>query len=176
MAQDHDIVLNFAAETHVDRSIAGASDFVAANVAGVQVLLQACLDAGVRRVVQVSTDEVYGSVARGSWSEDAPLAPNSPYAAARPAGTSWPAPTSGPMGSMSSSRGASTTTVRTSSPRRSSRSSPPTSSTGGQVPLYGDGGNVRGWIHVDDHCRGIQLALERGQGGGVYHIGGGTRS
>ena len=82
VARDHDIVINFAAETHVDRSIVGASDFVAANVAGVQVLLQACLDAGVRRVVQVSTDEVYGSVARGSWSEDAPLAPNSPYAAA----------------------------------------------------------------------------------------------
>ena len=86
VARDHDIVVNFAAETHVDRSIAGASDFVAANVAGVQVLLQACLDAGVRRVVQVSTDEVYGSVARGSWSEDAPLAPNSPYAAAKAGG------------------------------------------------------------------------------------------
>jgi dTDP-glucose 4,6-dehydratase len=86
VARDHDIVINFAAETHVDRSIAGASDFVAANVAGVQVLLQACLDAGIRRVVQVSTDEVYGSAARGSWSEDAPLAPNSPYAAAKAGG------------------------------------------------------------------------------------------
>ena len=82
----HDIVLNFAAEAHVDRSITGAADFVTANVAGVQVLLQACLDARVRRVVQVSTDEVYGSVPHGSWTEDAPLAPNSPYAAAKAAG------------------------------------------------------------------------------------------
>ena len=71
----HDIVVNFAAETHVDRSIAGAADFVTANVAGVQVLLQACLDAKVGRVVQVSTDEVYGSVATGSWTEDDPARP-----------------------------------------------------------------------------------------------------
>src|SRR6202046_1730657 len=82
----HDAVINFAAETHVDRSIAGAADFVAANVAGVQLLLRACLDAGVHRVVQVSTDEVYGSVTDGSWSEDAPLEPNSPYAAAKAGG------------------------------------------------------------------------------------------
>ena len=71
----HEAVINFAAETHVDRSIAGASDFVTANVAGVQVLLDACLEAGVRRVVQVSTDEVYGSLATGSWREDAMLEP-----------------------------------------------------------------------------------------------------
>src|SRR5262249_55053554 len=82
----HQIVLNFAAETHVDRSITGASPFVAANVAGVQTLLQACLDAEGRRVIQVSTDEVYGSVAAGSWAEDAALEPNSPYAAAKAAG------------------------------------------------------------------------------------------
>src|SRR6202167_2725189 len=86
VTRDHDIVINFAAETHVDRSIVGVWDFVAPNVAGVRVLLQACLHAGVRRVVQVSTDEVYGSVARGSWSEDAPLAPSSPYGAAKAGG------------------------------------------------------------------------------------------
>ena len=86
VAQDHDIVINFAAETHVDRSIARASDFVAANVTGVQVPAAGVPGGGVRRVVQVSTDEVYGSVARGSWSEDAPLAPNSPYAAAKAGG------------------------------------------------------------------------------------------
>ena len=82
----HDAVINFAAETHVDRSIAGAAEFAATNVAGVQVLLEACLDAKVPRVVQVSTDEVYGSVAAGSWTEDTPLAPNSPYAAAKAGG------------------------------------------------------------------------------------------
>src|SRR5271170_1209203 len=82
----HDVVINFAAESHVDRSIAGASGFVAANVVGVQVLLQACLDAKVPRVVQVSTDEVYGSLASGSWAEDAPLEPSSPYSAAKAGG------------------------------------------------------------------------------------------
>jgi len=82
----HDAVINFAAETHVDRSIVGAAEFMASNAMGVQVLLQACLDAGVARFVQVSTDEVYGSVDHGSWKEDAPLAPNSPYAAAKAGG------------------------------------------------------------------------------------------
>ena len=82
----HDAVVNFAAETHVDRSISGAAPFVATNVAGVQVLLQACLDAGTGPVVQVSTDEVYGSTASGSWTGRAPLAPSSPYFAC-PGGT-----------------------------------------------------------------------------------------
>src|ERR1700734_537104 len=82
----HDAVLNFAAETHVDRSIAGAAEFVTANVTGVQVLLDACRDSRVGKVVQVSTDEVYGSIAAGSWTEDSPLDPNSPYAAAKAGG------------------------------------------------------------------------------------------
>jgi len=172
VARDHDIVINFAAETHVDRSIAGASDFVAANVAGVQVLLQACLDAGIRRVVQVSTDEVYGSVARGSWSEDAPLAPNSPYAAAKAGGDLM-------ARAYFQTHGLDvliTRCVNNYGPHQFPEKVIPLFATnlldGLAVPLYGDGGNVRGWIHVDDHCRGIQLALERGQGGGIYHIGG----
>lgn len=82
----HDMVLNFAAETHVDRSITGAGAFVTTNVVGTQVLLQACLEAGTPRVIQVSTDEVCGSVPSGSWTEDAPLAPNSPYSAAKAGG------------------------------------------------------------------------------------------
>ena len=82
----HDAVINFAAETHVDRSIAGAAEFVTANVTGVQVLLDACRDAGVGKVVHVSTDEVYGSIAAGSWTEDSPLDPNSPYSAAKAGG------------------------------------------------------------------------------------------
>src|SRR5260370_40277023 len=86
----HDAVINFAAEPHVDRSIAGAAEFAATNMVGVQVLLEACLDAKVPRVVQVSTDEVYGSVASGSWAEDTPLAPNSPYAAAKAGGDPMP--------------------------------------------------------------------------------------
>jgi dTDP-glucose 4,6-dehydratase len=171
VARDHDIVINFAAETHVDRSIVGASDFVAANVVGVQVLLQACLDAGVRRVVQVSTDEVYGSVAHGSWSEDAPLAPNSPYAAAKAGGDLM-------ARAYFRTHGLDvlvTRCVNNYGPYQFPEKVIPLFATnlldGLAVPLYGDGGNVRGWIHVDDHCRGIQLVLERGQGGGIYHIG-----
>jgi len=172
VARDHDIVINFAAETHVDRSIAGASDFVAANVAGVQVLLQACLDAGVRRVVQVSTDEVYGSVARGSWSEDAPLAPNSPYAAAKAGGDLM-------ARSYFRTHGLDvlvTRCVNNYGPYQFPEKVIPLFATnlldGMAIPLYGDGGNVRGWIHVDDHCRGIQLVLEQGEAGKVYNING----
>ena len=82
----HDVVLNFAAETHVDRSIVGAQDFVVTNVLGAQTLFDACLRTEIPRVVQVSTDEVYGSIDEGSWTEDWPLAPNSPYSAAKAGG------------------------------------------------------------------------------------------
>ena len=168
----HDLVVNFAAETHVDRSIAGAAAFVATNVAGTQVLLQACLDAGTPRVVQVSTDEVYGSVAAGSWAEDAPLSPNSPYAAAKAGGDLIAlayARTHGLNVSI-------TRCCNNYGPYQFPEKVIPLFVTnlldGRQVPLYGDGGNVRGWVHVDDHCRGIQLVAERGQRGAVYHING----
>jgi dTDP-glucose 4,6-dehydratase len=170
----HEMVINFAAETHVDRSIASAADFVAANVAGVQVLLRACLDAGVRRVVQVSTDEVYGSVARGSWSEDAPLEPNSPYAAAKAGGDLM-------ARAYARTYGLDVRITRCCNnygPYQFPEKVIPLFVTnlldGLKVPLYGDGENIRSWIHVDDHCRGIQLVLERGRRGHVYHIDGDT--
>jgi len=170
----HDAVVNFAAETHVDRSITDASAFVAANVAGVQTLLQACLDAGVRRVVQVSTDEVYGSIASGSWAEDAPLEPNSPYAAAKAGGDLIARAYARTYGlGVSITRSANNY-----GPYQYPEKIIPLFVTnlldGRPVPLYGDGGNVRGWVHVDDHCRGIQLVLERGEPGRVYHICGDT--
>ncbi len=168
----HDAVLNFAAETHVDRSIDGASDFVAANVVGVQVLLQACLDAGVSRVVQVSTDEVYGSIAEGSWAENAPLAPNSPYSAAKAGGDLM-------ARAYARTHGLNVSITRCCNnygPYQFPEKIIPLFVTnlldGLKVPLYGDGGNVRDWIHVDDHCRGIQLVLEQGTAAGVYHING----
>jgi dTDP-glucose 4,6-dehydratase len=168
----HDVVVNFAAETHVDRSIAGASDFVAANVAGVQVLLDACRAAAVRRVVQVSTDEVYGSLPSGSWAEDAMLEPNSPYAAAKAGGDLMArayARTHGLAVSI-------TRCCNNYGPYQFPEKVIPLFVTnlldGLKVPLYGDGGNVRGWIHVDDHCRGIQRVLEQGDPGRVYHING----
>jgi dTDP-glucose 4,6-dehydratase len=168
----HDIVVNFAAETHVDRSIATASDFVTTNVIGVQVLLQACLDAGVRRVIQVSTDEVYGSVAAGSWPETAPLAPNSPYAAAKAGGDLL-------AQAYVHTHGLNVSITRCCNnygPYQFPEKVIPLFVTnlldGLRVPLYGDGRNVRGWVHVDDHCRGIQKVLEHGQAGHIYHING----
>jgi dTDP-glucose 4,6-dehydratase len=168
----HDVVVNFAAESHVDRSITGAASFVTTNVAGVQVLLQACLDAGIGRVVQVSTDEVYGSVATGSLAEDARLDPSSPYSAAKAGGDLI-------AGAYARTYGLDVSITRCCNnygPYQFPEKVIPLFVTnlldGLKVPLYGDGGNVRGWVHVDDHCRGIQLVLENGQPGRVYHIGG----
>ena len=168
----HDAVVNFAAETHVDRAIAGAAEFVTSNVAGVQVLLDACMTAGVQRVVHVSTDEVYGSIATGSWTEASPLDPNSPYAAAKAGGDLIAlayARTHGVNLSI-------TRCCNNYGPYQHPEKVIPLFATnlldGMPVPLYGDGGNVRDWIHVDDHCRGIQLVLEHGEPGRVYHING----
>ncbi|GII80770.1 dTDP-glucose 4,6-dehydratase [Sphaerisporangium rufum] len=168
----HDLVVNFAAESHVDRSIAGAADFVRTNVLGTQTLMQACLDAGTPRVVQVSTDEVYGSVETGSWAEDAPLRPRSPYSAAKAGGdliAQAYAVTHGLPVSI-------TRCGNNYGPYQYPEKVIPLFVTnllqGRKVPLYGDGGNVRDWIHVDDHCRGIQLVAERGAPGEVYHIAG----
>jgi dTDP-glucose 4,6-dehydratase len=170
----HDAVLNFAAETHVDRSIAGAGAFVTANVAGVQVLLDACRAAGVGKVVHVSTDEVYGSIPAGSWTEASPLDPNSPYAAAKAGGDLIAlayARTHGLDVSI-------TRCCNNYGPYQYPEKVIPLFATnlldGKPVPLYGDGENVRGWIHVDDHCRGIQLVLEKGAPGRVYNIDGDT--
>ena len=168
----HDAVINFAAETHVDRSIAGAADFAATNMVGVQVLLEACLEAGIPKIVQVSTDEVYGSVASGSWTEDTPLAPNSPYAAAKAGGDLM-------ARAYARTHGLNVSITRCCNnygPYQYPEKVIPLFVTnlmeGKPAPLYGDGLNIRGWIHVDDHCRGIQLVLEQGEPGGVYHING----
>jgi dTDP-glucose 4,6-dehydratase len=168
----HDAVVNFAAETHVDRSIAGAAEFVTANVTGVQVLLDACRAAGVPRVVHVSTDEVYGSIAAGAWTESSPLDPNSPYAAAKAGGDLIAlayARTHGLDVSI-------TRCCNNYGPYQYPEKVIPLFATnlldGKPVPLYGDGGNIRGWIHVDDHCRGIHLVLEKGKPGRVYHVNG----
>ncbi|NMH99813.1 dTDP-glucose 4,6-dehydratase [Pseudonocardia acidicola] len=169
-----DVVVHFAAESHVDRSITGAADFVSTNVAGTQVLLQAALDAGVTTFVQVSTDEVYGSIDEGSWTEQTPLAPNSPYSAAK-AGADLIAR------SYHRTYGMDVRITRCTNnygPYHFPEKVIPLFITnlldGIPVPLYGDGGNVRDWLHVDDHCRGIQLVAETGRPGEVYHIGGGT--
>jgi dTDP-glucose 4,6-dehydratase len=170
----HDLVLNFAAETHVDRSIAAAVHFVASNVVGVQSLLQACLEAGIGRVVQVSTDEVYGSIAVGSWPESAPLNPSSPYSATKAGGDLIAQAYHHTYGLDVVITRACNTYGPYQYPEKIIPRFVTSLLDGGRVSLFGDGGNVREWIHVDDHCRGIQLAAERGASGRVYHIGGDT--
>ncbi|SEL55625.1 dTDP-glucose 4,6-dehydratase [Nonomuraea pusilla] len=168
----HDLVVHFAAESHVDRSIAGAAEFVRTNVLGTQTLLQACLEAGVRKVVHVSTDEVYGSIDVGSWDEDAPLRPRSPYAASK-AGADLVAR------SYAITHGLDVSITRCGNnygPRQYPEKVIPLFVTnllrGRKVPLYGDGGNVRDWIHVADHCAGIRLVARKGLPGEVYHVAG----
>lgn len=170
----HDAVVHFAAESHVDRSITGAADFVVTNVEGTQQLLQAALNADVSRFVHVSTDEVYGSISEGSWPEDHPLLPNSPYSASK---------ASSDLMARAYHRtfGLDVRITRCSNnygPYQFPEKVIPLFVTnlmdGIPVPLYGSGTNVRDWLHVDDHCNGIQMVLDRGRAGEVYNIGGGT--
>ncbi|MFI6132505.1 dTDP-glucose 4,6-dehydratase [Micromonospora sp. NPDC051141] len=170
----HDVIVHFAAESHVDRSITGAAPFVTTNVLGTQTLLDAALRHGTRRFVHVSTDEVYGSIDVGSWTEAWPLAPNSPYSASK-AGADLLAL------AYHRTHGLDVVVTRCSNnygPYQFPEKVVPLFVTnlldGGTVPLYGDGGNVRDWLHVHDHCRGIALVQEKGRAGEVYHIGGGT--
>jgi dTDP-glucose 4,6-dehydratase len=169
----HDAVLNFAAESHVDRSIIGAADFALANFVGAQQVFDASLRHGVRRVVQVSTDEVYGTIPVGSWTERHVLEPNSPYSAAK-AGADLLARAYAVTYGLPVSV---TRCTNNYGPFQFPEKVIPLFVTnlmdGRRVPLYGDGLNVRDWLHVDDHCRGIQLVLERGAPGEYYNIGGG---
>ena len=170
----HDAIVHFAAESHVDRSILGAADFVTTNVLGTQTLLDAARRHRIGRFLHVSTDEVYGTIDEGSWPETFPLEPNSPYSAAK-AGSDLMAR------SYFRTHGLPVCITRCSNnygPYHFPEKVIPLFVTnlmdGKKVPLYGDGLNVRDWLHVDDHCRGIQLVAEKGRAGEIYNIGGGT--
>ncbi|MGW8486224.1 dTDP-glucose 4,6-dehydratase [Streptomyces sp. NPDC055886] len=169
-----DLVVHFAAESHVDRSIGGSEDFIRTNVLGTQVLLEVSLRAGVGKFVHVSTDEVYGSIDEGSWSEDRPLEPNSPYSASKASSDLL-------VRAFHRTHGLPVCITRCSNnygPYQNPEKVIPLFVTrlldGRKVPLYGDGGHVRDWLHVDDHCRAVALVAEKGEAGGVYNIGGGT--
>ena len=169
-----DAVVHFAAESHVDRSITGADPFVVTNVVGTSVLLQAAVETGVDRFVHVSTDEVYGSIDVGSWSETHPLEPNSPYAASKASSDLL-------ARAYARTHGLDVRITRCSNnygPYQFPEKVIPLFVTnlldGLDVPLYGDGRNVQDWLHVDDHCRAVALVLARGRAGEVYNIGGGT--
>jgi dTDP-glucose 4,6-dehydratase len=169
-----DAVVHFAAESHVDRSVDEAAVFVDTNVLGTQTLLDAARAAGVERFVHVSTDEVYGSIEVGSWREDHVLEPNSPYAASKAASDLL-------VRAAHRTHGLNTSITRCSNnygPYQFPEKVIPLFVTrlldGRHVPLYGDGGNVRDWLHVDDHCDAIALVLAGGRPGAIYNIGGGT--
>jgi dTDP-glucose 4,6-dehydratase len=169
-----DGVVNFAAESHVDRSISGATDFVQTNIVGVQVLLDAIKASGKKiRFLQVSTDEVYGSIESGSWTEDWPLQPNSPYSASKASGELL-------ARSYNRTHGMDVVITRCSNnygthhfPEKLIPLFITNVIEGKKVPVYGTGKNVRDWLHVDDHCRGIHSVLMNGRSGEVYNIGGG---
>ena len=169
-----DSVVHFAAESHVDRSVRDASIFVETNVLGTQRLLDAALRANLKRFVHVSTDEVYGSIADGSWDETRSLEPNSPYSASK-AGSDLIAR------SYFRTHGLNLSITRCSNnygPYHFPEKVIPLFVTNliddRHVPLYGEGNNVRDWLHVDDHTRGIAMVLQRGRAGEIYNIGGGT--
>jgi dTDP-glucose 4,6-dehydratase len=169
-----DTIVHFAAESHVDRSVRDSGPFVDTNVVGTQRLLDAALQSGIARFVHVSTDEVYGSIAEGSWDEARPLEPNSPYSASK-AGSDLLAR------SYHRTHGMNLSITRCSNnygPYHFPEKVIPLFVTNLiddlHVPLYGTGENVRDWLHVDDHTRGIALVVTGGRAGEIYNIGGGT--
>ena len=171
LASHHDDIVNFAAESHVDRSVQDSAPFVRTGTLGVCCLLDAALHHGVRTFTQVSTDEVYGPAPAGSWTEDAPLRPTSPYAAAKAAGDLLAL-------SYYRTHGLDVRITRCGNnygPGQHPEKFIPLAITrlldGLTVPLHGDGGNIRSWVHVDDHVRGIDLVRRHGTPGEIYNIG-----
>jgi dTDP-glucose 4,6-dehydratase len=169
-----DAVVNFAAESHVDRSILGSRVFFQTNVLGVQTLLDAARRNDVETFVQVSTDEVYGSILEGSWPETDPLLPNSPYAASKASGDLI-------CRSFFQTYGFDVRVTRSSNnygPHQFPEKIIPLFITNLidnlKIPIYGTGSNIRDWLHVDDHCMGVHLVLTNGRSGEIYNIGGGT--
>lgn len=169
-----DAIVNFAAESHVDRSIASADDFLRTNVIGTQTLLDAARQKGVRRFVQISTDEVMGSLPERDdafFTEESPFAPNSPYAASKAAAEHL-------VRAAHHTFGLDTVITRCGNnygPRQFPEKFIPLAIANAlndeSVPVYGDGSNVRDWIYVDDYCRAILAVLERGKAGSVYNVG-----
>lgn len=174
LASKVDAVINFAAESHVDRSIENSSEFVRTNVLGTQVLLEAAKINNLKKFLQVSTDEVYGSIINGSWDENQPLYPNSPYSASKAAADLL-------TRSYFVTHGLDINITRCSNnfgPRQHLEKLIPLTISkllqNQKVPIYGDGKNVRDWVYVEDHCRAIYLTLTEGVPGEIYNVGGGN--
>ena len=168
-----DVVVNFAAESHVDRSIENSLDFVRTNVLGTENLLARSLKAGVKTFIQISTDEVYGSIETGSWTEDSQISPNSPYSASKAAGDLLAL-------AYFRTHGLDVRITRCSNnygPYQLDEKLVPTLITrlikNESLPIYGNGLNQREWIFVDDHCSAVFLVLQKGVPGNIYNIGSG---
>ena len=173
LSKQVDAIVNFAAESHVDRSIDSSREFIQTNVLGTHTLLESARKSNLSTFLQISTDEVYGSILEGSWDEDFPLQPNSPYAASK---------ASADLISQAYHRtyGMDVRITRCSNnygPYQYPEKVIPLFITNliqdKKVPLYGQGLNIRDWLHVTDHCRGIHLVLTKGRSGDVFNIGGG---
>jgi dTDP-glucose 4,6-dehydratase len=168
-----DVIVHFAAESHVDRSITGPSEFIRTNVLGTQVLLSAAIAKKAKIFLHVSTDEVYGSVEKGSSVESDPLMPNSPYSASKAASDLL-------VRSYVETYGLDARITRCCNnygPNQFPEKFIPLAiknlKDGKKIPIYGDGSNVREWIHVEDHCTGIQAVINKGSKGEIYNIGSG---
>jgi dTDP-glucose 4,6-dehydratase len=172
LAEGADAIVNFAAESHVDRSIADQLAFARTHVIGTSVLLDAARERGVSRYLQVSTDEVYGSIEEGSFHERSPLDPSSPYSATKAGGDLL-------VSAHAHTHGIEATICRGSNnygPRQYPEKLIPlcilNALHGDPLPVYGDGRQVRNWLYVEDFCRGIHAVLERGRPGEAYNVGG----
>jgi dTDP-glucose 4,6-dehydratase len=177
LPQGCDAIVHFAAESHVDRSILSAGEFVRTNVLGTQVLLDIAREKRVRRFLHISTDEVGGSIPPGGFfRESSPLAPSSPYAASKAAAEHL-------VRAAAHTFGLDAIVTRTSNnygpyqfPEKLIPLTISNAQLGKPVPVYGDGLQVRDWIHVADNCRALMLVLEHGRAGATYHIGGGNQT
>ncbi|WP_225828527.1 dTDP-glucose 4,6-dehydratase [Streptomyces naphthomycinicus] len=174
LAAGHDEIVHFAAESHVDRSIEDGTGFTRTNVMGTHTLLEAALRHGVRTFVQISTDEVYGSIPEGAAREEDQLRPSSPYAASKAAADLVAL-------AHHHTHGLDVRVTRCSNnygpyqhPEKVIPRFVATLLTGGDLPVYGDGRQVRDWLHVDDHVRAVELVRTAGRPGQTYNIGGGT--
>jgi dTDP-glucose 4,6-dehydratase len=174
IVKETDVIVNFAAESHVDRSITSSEEFIKTNVLGTQVLLDAAKNNKVKKFIQVSTDEVYGSIEKGSWDESHPVQPNSPYSASKAAADLL-------VRAYFVTHGLNTNITRCSNnfgPRQDPEKLIPhfilKLQASEKIPVYGDGKNVRDWLYVEDHCKGIYVVMTKGVAGETYNIGGGT--
>lgn len=174
LSQGFDVIVNFAAESHVDRSILNASPFIETNIKGTQVLLEGAKKHGIQRFIQVSTDEVYGSTDKGFFTEESPLSPSSPYSASK---------TAADLLSLAYFKthhlpAIITRCTNNFGPYQFPEKLIPLAVTNAledkPIPVYGDGLNVRDWIFVDDHCRALDVVIQKGRPGQIYNIGGGN--